>query len=320
MSNKISIARRLALEINISEMVFAFVGGSVGRGNDDEWSDIDLTICVADQRYHCNKNIIFEGELVQLFITYPYAWEAVESNPLDYRFLLESLPVYDPKFAFSSLIEKISIYFRSSPGKQRILTEWTNLVSQRQDWARENLQAGKMQSATIAAGAAIADAAFMSLYFDRGSLSTGDLIPFLDIDSSIFTEYMTICHWLDNNEKNVNFVIRTVEHYREHFRNKIPEHWNNFDLSPIQDVLMGNKAKRLIRSKQFTNLKWQFSGEAFGLFLSMSQGLTLEEHLCSLPNQLQEDLRIVGFVALSVKEVQRLIELSEEIKSLVRHQ
>lgn len=80
---------------------------------------------------------------------------------------------------------------------------------------------------------------------------------------------------------------------------------------------MGNKAKRLIRSKQFTNLKWQFAGEAFGLFLTTSQGNSLEDHLTSLPNQLQDDLRVLGFVALSAKEIQRLIELSEELISLV---
>lgn len=317
MRNNIAIALRLTIELSIPDVKFAFVGGSVGRGDDDEWSDIDLTICVYDERYHCNKNIIFEGETVQLFITHPYEWEAVKQNPLEYRFLLESLPVYDPNSIFSSLKEKSSAYLHSSLGKQRISTDWINLVSQRQDWARDKILAGKMHSATVAAGAAFADAAFMFLYFNQSSLSTGELIPFLENNCSGFAEYITICHWLDNTENNVTFTIRTVEHYREYFRNKTPEHWNNFDLSPIQDILMGNKAKRLIRSKQFTNLKWQFAGEAFGLFLSISQGHTLEDHLTSLPNQLKDDLRVLGFVALSVKEVQRLIELSEELISLV---
>jgi predicted nucleotidyltransferase len=49
MRNKISIALRLTIELNIPDVNFAFVGGSVGRGNDDEWSDIDLTICVDDE-------------------------------------------------------------------------------------------------------------------------------------------------------------------------------------------------------------------------------------------------------------------------------
>lgn len=318
MRSKISIARRLTIELNIPEVNFAFVGGSVGRGDDDEWSDIDLTICVDDVGYHCNRNIIFEGETVQLFITHPYEWEVVEKNPLEYRFLLESLPVYDSNSIFSSLKENLRAYLHSSLGRQRLFNDWVKLVSQRQDWARENTLAGKMHSATVAAGAAYADASFMFLYFNQSSLSTGELIPFIDKNCSGFAEYITICHWLDNTENNLSFIIRTVEHYREHFRNKTPEHWNNFDLSPIQDILMSNKAKRLVRSKQFTNLKWQFAGEAFGLFLSMSQGHTLEDHLSSLPSQLQHELRVIGFVALSDKEVQRLIELSEELINFVQ--
>jgi hypothetical protein len=107
----------------------------------------------------------------------------------------------------------------------------------------------------------------MFLYFNRNSLSTGELITFLDIKYSGFAEYMTICYWLDNTENNVTFIIRTVEHYREYFRIKSPEYWNNFELSLT------------------------------------SQGHTLEDHLTSLPSQLQHDLRVLGFVALGTKEV-----------------
>lgn len=190
MRNKISIALRLTIKLTIPDVNFAFVGGSVGRGDDDEWSDIDLTICVDDERYHCNRNIIFEGETVQLSITHPYEWEAVEQNPLEYRFLLESLPVYDPNSIFSSLKEKSRAYLHSSLGKQRIFTDWINLVSQRQDWAREKILAGKMHSATVAAGAAFTDAAFMLLYFSQSSLSTGELIPFLNNNCSGFANIL----------------------------------------------------------------------------------------------------------------------------------
>lgn len=318
MENKITIALRLIMELNIPNVNFAFVGGSVGRRDDDEWSDIDLTICVNDQKYHCNKNLVFEGEMVQLFITHPFEWEAVEQNPLEYRFLLESLSVYDPNFIFSSLKEELGTYLHSALGKQRIYTDWINLVSHHQGWAREKTLEGKMYSATISAGAAFVDAAFMHLYFNQNCLATGELIPFLKNNYQGFEEYITICHWLANTEDNVTSAIRTVEHYREYFRNKTPNDWNIFDLSPIQDVLMSNKAKRLIQSQQFTNLKWQFAGEAFGLFLSASQGQqALEDHLISLPTQLQTELRKLGFVALSVKEAERLIVLSEELISLV---
>lgn len=316
--NKRSIARRLIIELNIPDLHFAFVGGSVGRGDDDEWSDIDLTICVEDESYHCNKNIIFEGEAVQLYITHPYKWEAVEQNPLEYRFILESFPVYDPNDVFASLQEKVRAYFHSTVGKQRIYTDWINLVCQRQNWARENILAGKMHSATVAAGVAYIDAAFMLLYFKRSSLSSGGLIPFLENNNTSFAEFTTICHWLDHSENDVSFIIRTIEQYREHLRSQTSEHWSNFDLSPIQDILMSNKAKRMIRFKQFTNLKWQFHGEAFGLFLSFSHGHSLEDHLMSLPDQLRNDLRTLGFVALSVNEVERMIELSEELVSLVQ--
>jgi hypothetical protein len=70
---------------------------------------------------------------------------------------MESLPVYDPNSVFLSLKEKSRVYLHSSSGKQRIFTDWINLVSQRQDWARENILAGKMHSATVGAGAAFAD-------------------------------------------------------------------------------------------------------------------------------------------------------------------
>ncbi|MBP1994459.1 nucleotidyltransferase domain-containing protein [Paenibacillus eucommiae] len=41
---KLLLAQKLISELDIPGVIFAFVGGSVGRGDDDEWSDIDLRI------------------------------------------------------------------------------------------------------------------------------------------------------------------------------------------------------------------------------------------------------------------------------------
>ncbi|MBP1994460.1 hypothetical protein J2Z66_006096 [Paenibacillus eucommiae] len=194
-------------------------------------------------------------------------------------------------------------------------SEWIKVVHERQKWAKESIEAGNLYSATIAAGAAWADTAFLVTYLEQGNLSTGSMMLLMEKNWPSFGDYTDISYWLTNSENQASTIIRAVERFREFLRNKYPESCNNFSLSTIQDVLMGRKAKRLIRSKQFTNLSWQFAGEAFWLFLSTSEGRSIEEYLVSLPLPLQEDLEKLGFVALEVRHIERLCELSEELVS-----
>ncbi len=312
----LDLGRRCLHELNLPHVKYAFAGGSVGREDADEFSDVDITICVEESATCEPKNLIYEGEFVQV----DYATispHAISDNPLNYRYLLESKPLYDPLGQFKAIQDEACHYFGSTVGQMETFGKWTKLVEQRKQWALNSIEQNTPYSATVAGGAAWTDAAFMAMFFDTGSCSTGRLIPWMEINFD-FQIIKDICKWLVVSDGDVPRMVRAVERFREFLRRQYPDRANDFVLSPLQDALNAKKAQRLVRTGQLASLAWHFSGEAFWLYLETSNGLPLDQYVERLPKNLVIDLERVGFAKLDSCSIHELCRAADELMLRIR--
>ncbi|QQE79646.1 nucleotidyltransferase domain-containing protein [Alicyclobacillus sp. SO9] len=306
------LGRRCLKELNLPNMKYAFLGGSVGRGDADEFSDVDITICVEESASFETQNLIYEGEFVQVDFISPITLDAIMENPLDYRHLLESKALYDPLGNFEAVQGEARQYFASTIGQTQTFAKWTNVVEQRKHWAVNSMEQNTLYSATVAGEAAWTDAAFMAMFFDTGSCSTGMLIPWMktNFDFQIIED---LCKWLNVSEADVRRIVRAIERFREFLRKQYPDRAHDFVLSPIQDALNAKKAQRLVKTGQLASLAWQFSGEAFWLYLETANGLPLDEYIEKLPKPLAIDLERAGFVSLDSSSIRKLCRVADDL-------
>src|SRR5690554_1821801 len=83
-------------EFKPNNLVCAFAGGSVGRGEADEYSDLDLNYFVDGPNESESINVHYQDQTIQLHIhTFPNI-DDIYQNPWNYRFLLEARSMYDP--------------------------------------------------------------------------------------------------------------------------------------------------------------------------------------------------------------------------------
>ena len=305
------LAARCVDELPLVNKRYAFVGGSVGRGDADGWSDVDVTVCVDGGELPRTANLVYEGELVQVDFVSPLPFEEVEHALVDYRFLLESRPVYDPRGEFRDLREDVHRRLGARSGRQKLFEQWRLVVEERKRWANDSIDHRRLHSAAAAGGAAWTDAAFMVMFFGQGTSSTGALIPTMQRLSGIFGDYTRICRWLTISLGDIPERLRAVEHLRAHLRMRSPDRADDFSLSPLQDILNAQKAKRLTAHGELTNLAWQLAGEAFWLYLETANGLSIDDYLATLPSGLGRALETIGLAGLDASAVQELCAMAD---------
>jgi predicted nucleotidyltransferase len=312
-----NLANKIVRDLNISNTRFATVGGSVGRGDADNFSDLDLNIYISNG-YVKNSMFVYEGEVVQLFVSDQVPTERqVKDNPWEFRFILETVPVYDPRGEFHVLKDWVKTYFSSINGRAKLAKEATDVVNIRKKWAINSLRQGNNYSAKLAASSAWADAAFMYLFFAQDSLSTGSLISQMKNINKNYNEYIRILPFsLDLVKDGTGELLRIVERHREFLRQRYPLQSQCFSLSPLQDILVRNKAQRLYNAQEYENMLWQLSGEVFFLFLEFSEGKSFEEYFNALPRKLRNDLVSIGFTTLDDEKVLEICKLSDQLVDL----
>lgn len=223
------------------------------------------------------QNLVYEGEFIQVDFVSPLPFGEVEHALVDYRFLLESRPVYDPCGEFAALREDVRQRLGTKPDRQKLFEQWRMVVKERKRWAADSVDHGRMHSAAAAGGAAWTDAAFMMMFFEQGSSSTGALIPTMKKVLGNVGDYTRICRWLAISLDDVPARLRTVERLRAHLRMRSPDRVDDFSISPLQDVFIARKVKRLRVRGELANLAWQLAGETFWLYLETAAGLSVDE-------------------------------------------
>lgn len=311
----IQLSQNIVEELAIPKIRYATIGGSVARGEANQYSDIDLNIYVSRGPTY-DDIFVCEGETIQLFVTDELPSEQqIKDNPWESRFLRESVSIYDPTREFCILKEYATTFFKSKEGKELLAKQAIDIVSIRKKSAMDSLSQGRFYSAQLGAKSSWADAAFMYLFFAHNTVSTGSLIPHIKKNiKNNYDEYTKILPFsLDLLKDGIGKVLRIVERHRGFLRLQYPSLSQGFSLSPLQDVLIQRKAQRLFHSGEYENMLWQLSGEVFMLFLEFSEGISFEEYYKSLPKNLQDDLLNIGFKGLDEEQVLKMCQLSDEL-------
>ncbi|WP_019413958.1 nucleotidyltransferase domain-containing protein [Paenisporosarcina sp. TG20] len=309
----IQIATNFIGESNFN-VVYACVGGSVGRGDADTYSDIDLTVYSNDNFPSSKMDILTSGEIIQLEIVHisdiPNE-QAILHSPWEYRFIIEQEIIKDTNGSYRELQEAATAYFNSTNGKNKIIDQVSKIVRERIKFAIESIETKNYHSANFAAMGAWSEAGFLYLFMNHNTLSTGSLFPQIEKLIQHIHDFKSVAPFsLTEDLTNVPQILRN-------FRKYLREQGQAYsDLSKVHDTLCDRKIQRLLTNKDTLNLLWQMYGEAVGLYFETSNGVPIEQYLHDLPFSLQKGLSKIGFVPLSNHQITELCRLSEELLSL----
>ncbi|MGZ9584481.1 hypothetical protein [Paenibacillus marinisediminis] len=298
-----------------ADLVCAFAGGSVGRGEADEYSDLDLIYYVLESNRSDSTNIIYNNQAIQLDIHTMPQRSDIEQNPWDYRFMLEAKVIYDPAGKFEQLREEAISYLNSCEGRQLILKQASEVVQSRIQWLHHSIQDEQWITAGLAAHSAVIDAAFAYAYFTAGEVSTGGLLKCLSaLDSLELLKQLVFLGCSQPSE--IDRWLEALSMYSTHVRD---QYGTNFALDSIQDSLVRRKVARFIQNGDWHNIHWQIAGEAFWCYLSIAkEGMTLEQHIQQLPASIQAAMNDLGFKPRSVEQLAQLesaaVSILKEIK------
>ncbi|MEZ2660792.1 nucleotidyltransferase domain-containing protein [Aneurinibacillus aneurinilyticus] len=311
--NLLQIAKDFIRESNM-DVIYAFVGGSVGRGEADKYSDVDLTIYTNTNLSSNKSDVIYNGEIIQLetlHIDELPNQHMIEESPWDYRFLNEITIVKDEADKFSKIKQWATTYFGSENAKKKMVKQVSEMVKERTMYAFDYLKQHKVYSATHASMGAWAEAGFLYLFLNHNSLSTGLLIPRIQNLKVHFEEFKRVSPFSIIDDLSEVPVI--LSRFRKYLRKQGHSY---IGLCDIHDTLCERKVQRLLNNNEDFNLLWQMYGEALWIYFETSNGLSFEQYFDNLPNELQKDLSKIGFIPLEEKKVRELCRLSDELLTL----
>jgi hypothetical protein len=305
-SELIGFAKQFIEEQNQPQLVFAYAGGSVGRGEADEYSDLDLNLWLEGESVsEASTNITFSGVTIQLH-THPVPDVAeVLANPWSYRFLREARLVYDPLGVFQKLKQDFLAYTDSEEGRGLMSSQAKQVVERRLLWMRHSLSLGQRLTAGIACNAAWIDAAFRYAFLQDGLLSTGGLLPWMR-RTVFFEPYIDIVIPM---ERDPNEALLALRNYRAYLRDTAG---NRFSLEAVQDNLAEGKTRRWLERKDPVNALWQLQTEAFWCFHTSVSG-SFDQHYTSVPDKIRQALDVLGFREYREDEFDKLEQLVGEM-------
>lgn len=293
-----------------SNVIYACVGGSVGSGRADEYSDIDLIVYTNTDIVFKDVDIIYKDKIIQLktlHINELPNKHSIKSSPWDLRFLSEITIVKDRKGDFDLIKRWATAYFKSANGRQKIFEQVSNIAAERKKSALDSLDQQNFHSATIAALGAWTETGFLYLFFNHNSSATDLLIPRIQNLKLHFDKFKRVSPF---SLGNVSVVSKVLLQFRGYLREK---GYDYPDLSEIHDTLCDRKIKRLRNRNEHFNLLFQMYGEALWLYFETSNGIPFEDYFDNLPALLQKGLSKIGFVPLEKKNVKEICRLSDEL-------
>jgi hypothetical protein len=294
-----------------SEVVCAFAGGSVGRDEADEYSDLDLNIYLSGSKSSKSKNMIYQGQVIQVHTHSSPTLKKILNDPWRYRFLKEARVIYDPQEYFLNLKEGALNFFTSSSGRKLMLQQAMEEVQARKDWFKESFNKRLLYTSSVAAMSVWVEAAFIYSYFKHQSLGTGNLLKIMEK-----THYHSVFKdCFDSDQIDVMELLNKLITYRKYLQIDSPK---KFALDPEQDLLISRKVERMLKEKDFLNIQWLLQSEAFWCFMSIRDGLTLDQHLYSLPDSVRHSLTDHFFTCLDNKAMEDLIYTSDMILEELR--
>ncbi|WP_312114406.1 hypothetical protein [Brevibacillus reuszeri] len=303
----ILLARDFLKEKAFPGLLCAYAGGSVGRGEADAYSDLDLNIIVEGICDHKSENCEFRGQIIQLHIHPEPKDEAVYEKPWSWRYIKEARLIYDPEGRYLAWFHSMGDYLDSEEGRGKMHAQGKRIKEEYSMQAKQALSEGCGYSAFLAAWAGWIHAIQMFAYFCRGTLADHMLYPLLkecggsDERERLIKEKYT-------HRRDLQEGIELVTTYRAHLLSQQTEGMFAFD--PLNDELLRKKIERLQQQEEAWFLLFS---EAVWLYLCVDSERSLEEHWKSLPVELSLSLKELGFIQADEGLIQRIYAISDEI-------
>ncbi|MFA4133925.1 MULTISPECIES: nucleotidyltransferase domain-containing protein [unclassified Brevibacillus] len=306
----VSLAREFLDEWPVANMVCAYAGGSVGRGEADTYSDLDLHIFVEGEDDPSCENRLFKWHMIQLQVQSAPTDEEVYENLWAWRYLKEAKIILDPEDRFISWMNDICAYMDSPAGKAKMFAQAKAEVESFHEEAQAALMEGFPYSAYLASWAGWIGALQMSAFFHGHSLSDAQLYQLLQkegrsdgMDGFFLEAY--------RSNQDVQDALMLLADYRTHLRsiNKGIE----FALAAENDWLVKRKVQRLQERNQLDMAGFLIFSEAIWLYHSVGLDEWLENHWADLPAKLSLSLQKLGFFQADGQLLAHLRHASAEI-------
>ncbi|MBH0333085.1 hypothetical protein ABH14_25625 [Brevibacillus brevis] len=306
----VSLAREFLDEWPVANMVCAYAGGSVGRGEADTYSDLDLHIFVEGEDDPSCENRLFKGHMIQLQVQSVPTDEEVYENLWAWRYLKEAKIILDPEDRFISWMNDICAYMDSPAGKAKMFAQAKAEVESFHEEAQAALMEGFPYSAYLASWAGWIGALQMSAFFHGHSLSDAQLYQLLQkegcsdgMDGFFLETY--------RSNQDVQNALMLLADYRTYLRsiNKGIE----FALAAENDWLVKRKVQRLQERNQLDMAGFLIFAEAIWLYHSVGLDEWLENHWADLPAKLSLSLQKLGFFQADGQLLAHLRHASAEI-------
>ena len=270
--------------------VASTTGGSVARGEADQYSDLDLNIFVDGAQNDHSANREFGGEIIQIHVHPLPSVTAVRQSAWGYRFLREAGIVRDPTGRYESFARQALAWLDSPAGLGATRAGALSDVAERRQWAERTIAQGDLLGAGMASIAAVTDAAMLHRFCMSGAVSTG--IPISSVCESGSLPEVDV-PWrhlgLDETEK----LVQGLAAYRRHLA-QASDQGEDFILDDVQDRMTTQKATRLVSRGDSVRLGETLYHETF--WTVISRGVRpLEEHIGGLPSDIAAVLRRIGF-------------------------
>ncbi|WJQ81648.1 nucleotidyltransferase domain-containing protein [Brevibacillus brevis] len=306
----VSLAREFLDEWPVAGLVGAYAGGSVGRGEADTYSDLDLHIFVEGEDDPSCENRLFKGHMIQLQVQSAPTDEEVYENLWAWRYLKEAKIILDPEDRFISWMNDICTYMDSPAGKAKMSAQAKAEVESFHEEAQAALMEGFPYSAYLASWAGWIGALQMSAFFQEHSLSDAQLYQLLQKEGRSDGMFGFFLETYRSNQ-DVQDALMLLADYRTHLRsiNKGIE----FALAAENDWLVKRKVQRLQERNQLDMAGFLIFSEAIWLYHSVDLDEWLENHWADLPAKLSLSLQKLGFFQADGQLLAHLRHASAEI-------
>lgn len=304
-------ARQYIASNKQSDWVFAYAGGSVGRGDADAYSNLNLYIVVSSTDFESiDSNVLYDGVIIRLHIQ---AWEGsgvMHSQPWRNRFLSEARIVYDPYGAFETLRPAVLEYFASVEGRRKMLLQSQEQVQHYLKCLDSCIRSDDQFGASLAAQAAWVTAASSLVWMRHSCCSGSNMLSIMNIEEpEIYKAFRSIC--AQENAVPIDGSLMSMAHYRHFLRE---QNGSISRLEPILDTQIARKAERMLISGrgEVHTVQWMLRREALSCYIATGGTFrNFSQHYDQTPFAIQHHLDQLGFSAYTSRQISELLRQVE---------
>ena len=290
-----------------ADFVASTTGGSVARGEADQFSDLDINVYVdGNQSYSANGE--FRDEIIQFHI-HPFpSLEAVRESAWGFRFLGEAGIVTDPTGRYEAFAGDALDWLDSEDGRSSSMAGALREVSERRSWATRCIEEGHWLAAGMASVATMVDAALLHRAFASSVMATGSALTSFAESAGVPQPGVP---WEDVGLDEAEELLEHMAHHRRWLSARRSAD-ADFVLDQAQDLLERRKADRFVRAGDARRLGEMLYEQTFWVINTRAER-PFEEHFSSLPMAVRSGLRRIGFDESDETTVKKRLAWAERV-------